>query len=143
MVKNLVSLCYILLITLIVGCSSQTVEEIVETHADGTPKVIVLYFVGEETKTKMATTQYYVDGTVELSGQFNTDQKRIGKWLYNYPSGILWSESVYESGKREGYSCVYYKNGKKRYEGNYKADKTIGTWQFYDEGGKLVKTQQY
>lgn len=131
------------LIILINACSVETQEEVVETHANGQAKTMVTYQINGEEKIKVASTRYYSDGVIEVSGEFDADEKRIGKWFYNYPSGSIWSECGYKAGLRDGYSAVYYKNGQKRYEGNYKDDKTIGTWKFYSEEGELLRTVEY
>ena len=59
--------------------------------------------------------------------------------FYFYENGKLWSWGEYTEGVRNGLSSVYYDNGVKKMEGNYKDDKQVGIWQFYDRKGNLIK----
>jgi antitoxin component YwqK of YwqJK toxin-antitoxin module len=45
--------------------------------------------------------------------------------------------------KKHGPYFYYYENGKIKIHGNYKNDKKDGDWKFYDEQGKLIKTEKY
>ena len=133
----------IAVIVLVIHACTEKQEVVEQTHEDGTPKTVVTYLVENDQKIKLSTKQFYKNGQLELQGDFDKDGKRHGAWIYNYKTGTRWSEAEYEHGLRQGESAVYYENGKLRYKGKYKEDKTIGKWFFYDEKGNLVKELMY
>jgi antitoxin component YwqK of YwqJK toxin-antitoxin module len=53
------------------------------------------------------------------------------------------SFTIYENGKREGFTVVKYPSGGIHYTGEYKNDKSVGIWKTYDEKGKLVTEKDF
>ena len=51
--------------------------------------------------------------------------------------------SQFKDGINNGYSMVWYPNGKVRYFGDYSDGRRIGDWTFYDEEGVVTKTASY
>jgi len=45
--------------------------------------------------------------------------------------------------QKEGPYFLYYETGKLKISGQYKMDKKEGDWKYYDEKGKLTKTEKY
>jgi len=53
---------------------------------------------------------YNLDGKLRTKGTM-INKNRIGKWVYFFPNGAIFSEEFYENGKLEGELRNYYKNG--------------------------------
>ena len=107
-------------------------------------------FKGEDKKIVLADPnapgkyeEFHPNGQIKISGINDDNGKRTGLWQSFYENGIKWSESYYVNGKRDGHSITFFPNGKVRYIGEYKNDKQIGEWEFYDEEGKLTSQENY
>lgn len=115
-------------------------QEIVESnHPAGTPKVVGIY----QNEKKTGEEKFYENGNKEMTGTYNENLEREGRWIYWYKNGNVWSECEYKKNLKHGKSTVYYENGKKRYEGSYRNDTTIGVWTFWNEKGEVVKEIKY
>ena len=57
--------------------------------------------------------------------------------------GILESEAEYKDGKMNGFSKLYYPNGKLLMSGQMKENKEVGNWKYYDENGNLLGEAPY
>lgn len=53
---------------------------------------------------------YNLDGKIRTKG-IMIKKNRIGKWVYFFPNGAIFSEEFYVNGKLEGELKNYYKNG--------------------------------
>src|ERR1035437_322539 len=76
----------------------------------------------DEAKTKLKEvfmTKQYVSADPENPGPPVVFYKKLGPYFY------------------------YYENGKVKIAGEYKDDEKSGTWNYYDEKGKLIKTEKY
>jgi antitoxin component YwqK of YwqJK toxin-antitoxin module len=84
-------------------------------------------------------------GKKQLKFQGSIDKKgnRDGKWVFFSPEGNELSTSVYENGKREGFSVVKYPNGAVHYRGEYRNDVMVGIWTTFDEKGKVLNEKDY
>jgi antitoxin component YwqK of YwqJK toxin-antitoxin module len=78
------------------------------------------------------------DGGWKLIGQWKED-KYEGKWTLWYDNGQKQWEENYKNGKLEGKRTTWYDNGQKESEGYHKNGKQKGKWTFWDKDG--VKTQ--
>ena len=78
-----------------------------------------------------------------MEGKLNANGNRDGLWISYYENGTKWSESYYDDGSREGHSLSFFPSGQTRYIGEYKNDKKIGVWKFYDEDGELFKEETF
>jgi len=85
---------------------------------------------------------FYPNGKTKTIGEYK-DGKRTGEWLAWYENGVPWSQAHFENGLKNGESIVYYPNGQKRYIGYYNNDEKTGVWKFFDEQGKLIKTEDF
>ncbi len=70
------------------------------------------------------------------------------KEVFNYKQVTIFSEKgdhsiVGTEQKKHGPYFYYYENGKIRISGNYKDDLKTGTWKYFDENGKMIKTETY
>jgi len=69
--------------------------------------------------------------------------RRQGECQSFYPNGKLWSDDFFAAGLLNGATTSYYDNGQKRYEGVCSKGKPVGTWKYYDNTGKLLRTIDY
>ncbi len=123
---------------LLIGCKEELTEKPVKMFPNGT--VEEKHFLDTEGTVKK-TIQYYKNGNIKIEGEFNDDGKREGMWKSYYENGQPWSIGEYQNGKQHGINRVYFPNGSVRYEGNWENDLKTGTWNFYDEKGGLVKSE--
>lgn len=70
-------------------------------------------------------------------------KKRIGKWIYYFPTGKLFSEEIYKDGKLEGVLKNYYANGKLTEETLYKNGLKNGTSKKFTDEGVLIEEIKY
>jgi antitoxin component YwqK of YwqJK toxin-antitoxin module len=127
---------------LLFGCAPVLEESIVETYADGTPKV-VKYFTGEGVAKMMVKEAFfYPDGSLRMEGEYMEGLKH-GRWISFYNNGNTWSEGFYELGVNHGKTTTWHENGQKYYEGYYNEGKRSGVWIFWDESGELLKEINY
>jgi antitoxin component YwqK of YwqJK toxin-antitoxin module len=132
----------IMLTAIIWGCSPVLEEAIVETYADGTPKV-VKYFTGEgREKAMVKEAFFYPDGSLRMEGEYKEGLKH-GRWVSFYNNGNNWSEGYYQLGINHGKTITWHENGKKYYEGFYQEGKRSGVWKFWDENGVFIKEINY
>lgn len=80
---------------------------------------------------------------IKFQGMLTKKGDRNGKWIFYSETGNELSFTVYENGKREGFTVVKYPNGAVHYSGEYKNDKSVGIWKTYDEKGKLVTEKDF
>lgn len=127
---------------LMFGCAPALEEAIVETYADGTPKV-VKYYAGEGLeKTMVKEAFFYPDGSLRMEGEYKEGLKH-GKWISFYNNGNNWSEGFYKLGINDGKTITWHENGQKYYEGSYADGKRSGVWKFWDEKGEFIKEINY
>lgn len=99
--------------------------------------------VTEETSLAGDYIENYPNGKLKMEGKLNVNGNRDGLWISYYENGTKWSESYYDDGSREGHSLSFFPSGQTRYIGEYKNDKKIGVWKFYDEDGELFKEETF
>ncbi len=127
-----------LLLSLLIGCAPQSINEVETTYEDGSPKTVRTYVEEDGEKILQHEKSYYKTGELKMEGAYQNN-KRHGKWVSYYKDGSKWAEATYENGKEEGMKIVYYKNGKVYYQGRMNAGERTGTWTFYDvEGGRTT-----
>ena len=123
-----------LLLFIAVSCTDNKVEE--TTKKPKTEKLT-------EIKNGRFTEWYPGKKQIKFQGMLTKKGDRNGKWNFYSESGNELSMTVYENGKREGFTIVKYPNGAIHYTGEYKNDKTVGIWKTYDEKGKLVTEKDF
>lgn len=89
-------------------------------------------------------TEWY-PGKKQVKYKGGKDEKnfRNGIWTYFSEEGTELSITIYEHGKREGFTVVKYPNGAIHYRGEYQNDVTVGVWTTYDEKGKFVSETNF
>lgn len=89
------------------------------------------------------TIEYHPNGNIKMEGRLNEKGQRDGLWISYYENGTKWSESYYVDGLRDGHNLSFFPNGRIRYVGEYKNDKKVGTWKFYNEDGSFATEETY
>ena len=89
-------------------------------------------------------TEWY-PGKKQIKFQGGQDElgNRDGKWTFYAENGTELSFTLYNHGKKEGFSLVKYPNGRIHYRGEYQNDEMIGLWSTYDENGNLITEKEY
>jgi antitoxin component YwqK of YwqJK toxin-antitoxin module len=89
-------------------------------------------------------TEWY-PGKKQIKFQGGQDElgNRDGKWSFYAENGTELSFTLYDHGKKEGFSLVKYPNGRIHYRGEYQNDEMIGLWSTYDEKGNLINEKEY
>ncbi len=123
-----------LLLFIAVSCTDKKEEETIKK-----PKTEKL----TEIKNGRFTEWYPGKKQIKFQGMLTKKGNRNGKWTFYSETGNELSMTVYENGKREGFTIVKYPNGAIHYTGEYKNDKTVGVWKTYDEKGKLVTEKDF
>ena len=80
---------------------------------------------------------------LKFQGSIDKKGNRDGQWVFFSPEGNELSTSVYDHGKREGFSVVKYPNGALHYRGEYRNDAMVGLWTTFDEKGKVLNEKDY
>ncbi len=80
---------------------------------------------------------------IKFQGPQDEKMERHGKWSYYAPDGTELSFTIYEHGKKEGFTIVKHPNGRVHYRGEYKNDKPVGLWTTFDEQGKKVNEKDF
>lgn len=123
-----------LLLFITASCTDNKVEE--TTKKPKTEKLT-------EIKNGRFTEWYPGKKQIKFQGMLTKKGDRKGKWTFYSETGNELSFTIYENGKREGFTVVKYPNGAIHYTGEYKNDKTVGVWKTYDEKGKLVTEKDF
>lgn len=82
---------------------------------------------------------FFVNGKIEIEGEYNENGKKEGLWTWYYPNGNILIQDNYVDGKKEGLYTEYDENKKVIVKGNYLADNEDGPWyrvnkDFIEEG---------
>ncbi len=96
-----------------------------------------------EVKDGVFTEWYPGKKSIKFQGGQDELGNRDGKWTFYAENGTELSFTLYDHGKKEGFSLVKYPNGRIHYRGEYQNDKMIGLWSTYDEKGKLISEKEY
>jgi hypothetical protein len=85
---------------------------------------------------------YFVNG--QKSYQINCrDGRYFGEFIAYHPDGSKACVQHYVAHVADGDDTGYYPTGKIAYRGQYRSDKQVGTWTWYDEAGKITSTQEH
>ena len=96
-----------------------------------------------EVKDGVFTEWYPGKKQIKFQGGQDDLGKRDGKWTFYAENGTELSFTLYNHGKKEGFSLVKYPNGRIHYRGEYQNDQMIGLWSTYDEKGNLISEKEY
>ncbi|MCB9894502.1 MAG: hypothetical protein H6839_08635 [Planctomycetes bacterium] len=87
--------------------------------------------------------KWYESGVLEYEIEGGGRDAQMGKKIYYSPSGTLWRIENYEDGELSGEYCEYYNSGNVRVEGRYIHGAKVGTWRYWSDEGKVVRSTQY
>ena len=87
---------------------------------------------------EMTTKDDVVTGTGKIIEGY-----KEGEWKFFYPNGKYLGLNVFFEGEKNGKIEKYYENGQLEFEGQYKNDRKIGEWKWFDESGNIIDTQTY
>lgn len=97
-----------------------------------------------ETDARGITTQYYPNSKIiKAQGRLDEEGKRHGIWYGYDKNGFKASQSDYNHGLKNGVHIVYRPNGQIFYTGEYRNDKEIGIWNYYNEDGTLNQSKDF
>ena len=96
-----------------------------------------------EVKDGVFTEWYPGKKQIKFQGGQDDLGNRDGKWTFYAENGTELSFTLYDHGKKEGFSLVKYPNGRIHYRGEYQNDEMIGLWSTYDEKGNLITEKEY
>jgi len=96
-----------------------------------------------EVKDGVFTEWYPGKKSIKFQGGQDELGNRDGKWTFYAENGTELSFTLYDHGKKEGFSLVKYPNGRIHYRGEYQNDEMIGLWSTYDEKGNLITEKEY
>lgn len=96
-----------------------------------------------EVKDGVFTEWYPGKKSIKFQGGQDELGNRDGKWTFYAENGTELSFTLYDHGKKEGFSLVKYPNGRIHYRGEYQNDEMIGLWSTYDENGNLITEKEY
>ncbi|GAB4375011.1 MAG: hypothetical protein Kow0075_01100 [Salibacteraceae bacterium] len=126
------------------ACDQSKTERVTEAiWSPEQPKIVAIYRVKDEERTRIGEERYYENGQLEYTGEFNEKGQRHGLWKYYYKNGNLWSEGRYDNGKKTGLKKVYWPDGTLRFEGQYANDKQVGVWTFYNPDGTVLHEKDF
>jgi antitoxin component YwqK of YwqJK toxin-antitoxin module len=123
-----------LLLFIAVSCTDKKVED--SNKKTKTEKLT-------EIKNGRFTEWYPGKKQIKFQGMLTKKGDRNGKWSFYSETGNELSFTIYENGKREGFTVVKYPSGGIHYTGEYKNDESVGIWKTYDEKGKLVTEKDF
>ena len=129
-------------LSLLVSCKRQFDSQVVESYADGRPKVVREFVLSNQEDTLLTKEIFYFPGEKKyMEKQYDAQGKPEGVWVSWYENGNKNSQGTYENGKWQGLYRVWYPNGKLHYTGEYDKGVRVGVWKFYDSTGTLVRKE--
>lgn len=96
-----------------------------------------------EIKDGVYTEWYPGKKQIKYRGGQDAENRRHGKWTFYAENGAELSMTMYNSGKKEGFTIVKYPNGMIHYRGEYLNDEMVGIWTTYNEQGKVDTEKDY
>ncbi len=108
-------------------------------HPNGRVKAVQNYNENGSSDVKF----YWDNGAMAANGKFNTHQKRIGDWIFFYPSGEKQRKVYFKEGKRQGEEVTYFQNGSILTSYTYLDDVKNGAYSFYFNNGNIREKGQY
>ena len=94
-------------------------------------------------KSDSAFVQFFTPkGKVKTKG-WMIGKKRVGKWVYYFSDGNIFSEEEYVDGKLDGVVKNYYRNGKLTEETYYKKGEKDGVSKIFTDSGIMIEEVNY
>jgi len=108
----------------------------------GLPSLIKFFSVSDNGKELTALVDFYPNHCIKSAGTIKGNKKN-GKWTVWYDDGTKWSEGEFKFDVGDGLRTVYYPDGKKYYEGKYLLGEKMGEWTFWNERGDVIRQVTY
>ena len=125
--KNLLS---ILLVSIILmGCSGNVREEVLDRYDNGQKKLVVKYKGEGSNEVIVSRITYRANGDIIISENPSDKTKMVREYYYNEDADDLFYytpielERNYKDGKLDGLFKEWYENGQLKYEGAWKDGK--------------------
>jgi len=109
-----------------------------EYYYDGKKKSLTRYRDG----LMYYTVIYYENGSTMVKGDFDTNEKRDGKWIQNYDNWQRKIEGDFSHGKKQGTWKHYTKTGKLHKIENYKEGVRISKWESNTKNSSSYATEE-
>lgn len=134
---------YLTILSVLCFACTNTVHEKGETKTDSTKAHKSLSdSVNLKPEGRKLEKILYPNGKTKMEGNIENGL-REGKWISWYENGMIWSETNFDKGVKNGPTTSYYPDGNKRYEGQYKNGKEFGKWIYYDKSGKVNSEKKF
>jgi antitoxin component YwqK of YwqJK toxin-antitoxin module len=115
------------------SCSTEETETIVKQEEEQLVEI----------KDNIYTEWYPGKKQIKYRGGQDDKNQRHGKWSFYSETGLELSVTMYQYGKKEGFTVVKYPNGALHYRGEYLNDEMVGVWTTYDEKGVVANEKDY
>lgn len=110
-----------------------------QENSHGIPSMIKEF----SAKSDSAFVQFFTPkGNLKTKG-WMIGRNRVGKWVYYFSDGKLFSEEEYSNGKLSGVVKNYYRNGKLTEETNYENGQKNGLSKIFTDAGVLIEEVYY
>ena len=130
------------LLSCVTGCKHKVNQQVVESYADGRPKLMQEVVLSDGGDTILKREIFYFPGEKKyIEKQYNAKGEPEGVWVSWYENGNKNSQGTYENGQWQGVYRVWYPNGNLHYTGEYDKGVRVGVWKFYDSTGNLVRKE--
>jgi antitoxin component YwqK of YwqJK toxin-antitoxin module len=115
-----------------------------EVKADtvGLPSVIKILKTTNNSKDLVGLIDFYPNHCIKSAGPVKGNKKN-GPWTVWYDDGTKWSEGDFKFDVSDGLRTVWYPDGKKYYQGKYLLGEKMGEWTFWNERGDVIRQVTY
>ncbi len=125
----------VLLVSVLFSCKSEEKEKVETKKKKELPLT--------EIKNGIYTEYYPERKAVKIRGAVDGNKLREGRWVLYSERGDEMSVTSYIHGNKNGATFVKYPTGAMNYVGEYKNDKKVGLWTFYDQSGKIIQEKDF
>ena len=145
--KNILSI--VLVSIILMGCSDNVKEEVLDRYDNGQKKLVVKYKGEGSNEVIVSRITYRANGDIIISENPSDKTKMVREYYYNEDADDLFYytpielERNYKDGKLDGLFKEWYENGQLRIERTYKDDKADGLWKEWYENGQLMGEGKY
>lgn len=101
--------------------------------------LLLVFSVSAQVEVK----EYYENGNIQIMGNLNGNNLKIGKWEHFYENGATKYIFNYENDVLHGDFQEYYENGVIKVTGQYENDKRTGQWSQYYINGQVGETGDF
>lgn len=125
------------------ACQKYTDSKVELYYPDSIPQIKVYYKTANGKKYVAKQDIFYANGQLSVSGYFDINHNKTGKWITYFENGTFQRIEHYKDGLKDGKYVEYYPSGKKMYTAYYKKGLPDGKWVIYDGNGKKMSVIRY